>query len=678
MAGSFPNTAPVSGVYPLPVNFSTSIAASDINNGNDSANYAWRGVDSAPTGARVATTGAETYTIVSGSVTTINGTAIDAVSVAVNDVILVKDAPASSGVGSALSSQPGNGLYYVTAIGANISVSRCATMSTASSQPNPAGRIVFVRRGGATNPSTMWQVVNPYGVAAFTWGTTALQWGVVVNVDRLSTATIGATKLVSIGDQGFGSSLAANAVSTAGTGETMFTVGVAATGITAAWQHWYTHASTFLDVDPAGSISFNASLKVVSSTNPGTTTGTIYRLTFNGRTTATLDPGGRITADLLGLSLAVGDVVAIRTYLSSGTAYAARYVYGTVSGGGFTSSGDLTAPGSAAITASAGLQYGPAALLGHADSASTAKSVLLLGDSIAAAAGDNALFSLPALGVGGFAIRALSGVTGLVNAGVSGDLATIFVSSGGSQRRLSHANRCNTAIIEYGSNDLAGGISAATLQAALLNIAKYVRRLGISKAFLTTIVPRTTSTDSWTTTVNQTTLALESQRVIHNTWVRAGCPIDPTTLAAVTVGTSGALLAGSFGHPITGVFDTASKVESSLNSGFWLPPGRVVTGSMTSGLGTLTSSTANFQTAIQELGGDKGAWCFLFGAGAAGAVLSTLITSVSSGTLATILGVASTTVTNQPLAINVTTVDGIHPAARGHTLMSTAINTSLL
>jgi hypothetical protein len=679
MAGSFPNTPPASGASPLTVGFTTSQTATDVNNTNDVANYTWKGVDSAPAGARVATTGAETYTIVSGSVTVINGTTIDGVAVAVNDVVLVKDAPASSGAGSLGSSQPGNGLYYVTAVATNISVSRCATMSTTSSQPNPAGRIVFVRPGGIVNASSMFMVTSPSGVAAFTYGTTVMQWTKNLLIPA-STSLDGAAKLVSIGDQGYGSAQAGNSTSTAGTSEIMFTVGVAATNITAVWNHFYTHMSGYPDTDPGGSITINASLRVVSSTNPGTNANVIYRLTFNGRTSVTIDPGGTVTADLLGLSLAQGDVVGIRTFLSSGTAYAPRATYGLNSSsfGGFTSTTDLTAPGSAAITGTNGTYYGPGALLGYATGANYAKSVLILGDSIAAGTGDLPVFTVLALSTGGFAMRALTGHAGAISIAIPSDSVTFFQTTSGSFRRLRSAQRCNSAIIEYGSNDIVGSVTAAALEALNLNVATNLRRLGIAKVFLTTLIPRTTSTDGWATTANQTPLATESVRVAYNTWVRAGCPIDPTTLAAVAVGTSGALMAGSSGHPITNFFDTAATVETSLNSGLWLPCNRVTTGSMTAAANTLTSAGASFVNTNQEVGGDKGTSFTLMGAGAAGAVLGSDIGVVSSSTVALTTPGAGTTVSGAQLNIGVHTKDGVHPSTHGHYLMSAAINTSLL
>jgi hypothetical protein len=121
--------------------------------------------------AVAATLGTETYTIASGSVTVISGTTLDGQSPAVNDYVLVKDAPASSGTGSAGSTQPGNGLYLVTSATTNLSVSRAADMSGTN---GPAGTFVFVE--GGTQASSGWAVSVPSTSAAFTYGTNNIKF----------------------------------------------------------------------------------------------------------------------------------------------------------------------------------------------------------------------------------------------------------------------------------------------------------------------------------------------------------------------------------------------------------------------------------------------------------------------------------------------------------------------
>lgn len=513
-------------------------------------------------------------------------------------------------------------------------------------------------------------------------GDGATAWNFLPYINSAGSAS--ASPLLVIADNGYSSGGNNVSTSTAGTGSYYFTVGAAATGITAEWEHWYNAGS--IDTDPAGPISFNASLKVVSSSNPNTVIGTLYRITFGGRTTATLDPGGKITGDVVGVSVAPGDVVSVRTYLASGTAYPPREIVGALGTGwgGFTATTDLTAPGSAAVTAATAWAFGPSSLLGY--QSGNTPAVLIVGDSICAGAYDGfygiaggRIPNFEYLSGGGFTMRALSGSAGVINTARLGDKAETFVGTDGSFRRLANAPRCTSAIIEYGTNDLfTGGSNAATLETNNLEIATALRALGITILYLTTLSPRTTSTDGWATTTNQTVGAAESQRVAYNTWVRAGCPVDSTTLAPVAVGTPNALLAGSFGHPVTGFFDTAATVESSLNSGLWKPCQRVTTGSWSSGA-TFTSTAANFQTATQETGGDLGSTFTLIGAGTAGANFSGYITAVNSTTQCTLIGTGLVTpVTDAQLNMGVMTIDGTHPSTEGHDLMSQAINPELL
>jgi hypothetical protein len=122
--------------------------------------------------AVAATVGTETYTVASGNVTVINGTTLDGQSPAVNDYILVKDAPAASGAGSAGSTQPGNGLYQVTNATTNLTISRALDMSGSN---GPAGAFVFVE-GGTVSASSGWVVSTPSTNAAFTYGTNNIKW----------------------------------------------------------------------------------------------------------------------------------------------------------------------------------------------------------------------------------------------------------------------------------------------------------------------------------------------------------------------------------------------------------------------------------------------------------------------------------------------------------------------
>jgi hypothetical protein len=135
-------------------------------------------------------------------------------------------------------------------------------------------------------------------------------------------------------------------------------------------------------------------------------------------------------------------------------------------------------------------------------------------------------------------------------------------------------SQCRNIVCNYGTNDLGNGDSLSTIQANLIAFwslwpGKFV--------FQQTIDPRTTSTDTWMTTANQTQQSFESVRQALNTWLRAGAPM--VSGAAVAVGTAGAITAGNPAHPLVGIQDTAAAIEVNasnvltLNGGYWMVNG---------------------------------------------------------------------------------------------------------
>lgn len=98
---------------------------------------------------RAATTGAESYTISGGAVIQITGLTIDGVTLNINDRVLVKNAPAvtgsGAGGGSAETTQPANGIYYVSANTTNLTLIR--TIDADVSADVTAGLFVFVTEG---------------------------------------------------------------------------------------------------------------------------------------------------------------------------------------------------------------------------------------------------------------------------------------------------------------------------------------------------------------------------------------------------------------------------------------------------------------------------------------------------------------------------------------------------
>jgi hypothetical protein len=166
----------------------------------DAATYgqvlaAMRGQDG-KSSVRVATTGAETYTISTGAVTQIAGTTLNGISPAVNDRILIKNAPAATGAGvadtgSTGSSQPANGIYKVTNATTNLTVTRDVDADVSAEVTG--GLTVWVDEGTAVS-DTQWTLITN---DAITLNTTALQFtksgGAPVTADGTSLTQSGNT-----------------------------------------------------------------------------------------------------------------------------------------------------------------------------------------------------------------------------------------------------------------------------------------------------------------------------------------------------------------------------------------------------------------------------------------------------------------------------------------------------
>lgn len=323
-------------------------------------------------------------------------------------------------------------------------------------------------------------------------------------------------------------------------------------------------------VDTDGTVSLPIKASIESS-------GVIYRVTFDGATGITIDPGGTVISDPVGLEFAAGTQVFVRTYVNA-TGYVAN---GVVFGGagGRTATTDLTAPGSAAIADSTTFVYQPSAVLATPKARSV--SIAVFGDSIGCGShdagdgstGDHAGYAFAAgtgLG-GGYISRGLFATRmAYMNSCHPSEQGATFILQANHFRRLALFNVIGAthAIDQMGINDITNSLTLAQMQALKLSEWSLMTRRSM-KVIQTTITPTTTSTDSWATTANQSIAspAKELVRTGLNDWIRAGAPI--TNGVAVAIGTSGALLAGSSGHPLTGYLEIADLAETSRNSGIW-------------------------------------------------------------------------------------------------------------
>lgn len=274
-----------------------------------------------------------------------------------------------------------------------------------------------------------------------------------------------------------------------------------------------------------------------------------YPMYFRGVRDVTIQPGVIVESDRLGIDIPAGTTFYIMTYVTVATSgqkwplsklfvrsYGEEYVP-SVTPSDLSTTGGYTAAGNAN-------GYGPMQVLTR--NTNTNPYVAVIGDSISDGTGDltnvNSTDGLER----GFVLRALIPDFPVQVLSQPGGQAAQF-NFGSMGRRFTMLGDAEAAIIAYGANDLAGAKTFAQLQASLQYIWDYCAARGM-RVFATTITPKTTSTDSWATTANQTIAysgATELVRTQINDWIRT----KPA--------------------PLTGYFDTADAAESARNSGKW-------------------------------------------------------------------------------------------------------------
>jgi len=257
--------------------------------------------------------------------------------------------------------------------------------------------------------------------------------------------------------------------------------------------------------------------------------------------------------------------------------------YGIDNGEGNNTVADLTDDGGgASINHGTGNSYSPIAILGNVASGPLPPSAALLGDSIQAGKGDDGIGGSTR---GGAAYRALTGITGttitstfvpsqnigFVNAGpIPGEKLSNFTDTNSGVPRKAASLLASTVISNYGTNDLYDGSSQEMVR--IIKLAYGYTLAGV-KFIQETFVPKTTSTDGWRTTTNQTINADNASRVILNNWFRntatAGSVITGETAHGTANGsnqvfsTSIAFVGGTETVTINGTPTTAYTYDTS-------------------------------------------------------------------------------------------------------------------
>lgn len=172
-------------------------------------------------------------------------------------------------------------------------------------------------------------------------------------------------------------------------------------------------------------------------------------------------------------------------------------------------------------------------------------SVIIVGDSIAAGQADTEDSSASVNGFNGKVgtiARSLGNVP-FLNLAVSGEQAETWIAD--STARDSVIQKGSQLVVALGTNDIHAPNSRTAAQVVADLGTVGALKWSSQKLFYASLLPRSTSTDSWATTTNQTTVDNSVRTTLNNT-IRG-------------------VLAGS-----NGTFDLASVFETSQNSGIWL------------------------------------------------------------------------------------------------------------
>ena len=288
--------------------------------------------------------------------------------------------------------------------------------------------------------------------------------------------------------------------------------------------------------------------------------------------------------------------------------------------------------------------FAPFALI--AKPTGTVKTVGIVGDSISYGQGANqavgswAVQALNQAGVAAGLSTAIATAIPYVNASQSGELACNLSAPLTHTDRFSLLSRVKYVLGMLGTNDMSHS-TAPQLEACFVNLWQEETQRGTTP-FYATIIPKTSSSDSWATVANQsytvaTSPAFEAVRIAANDWLRDGAPYDCSTAAPATTGSTSATV-------VRASYTNASGVGSASTVA-------TVGGACTHPMGAGgTFELANYleinSSGVQAQ--DGGYWMLTTGSGT---------TSTTTGQF---------------------TADGTHPSVRGHYVMGTAAATEVV
>lgn len=409
--------------------------------------------------------------------------------------------------------------------------------------------------------------------------------------------------------------------------------------------------------------TLTASIQGIPASSTNTNTITTIQLKFNGATSIVVPANGYAISDPIWLRMKPKDgaFFLVRTCCASESA-SNNWPNGMSMTSAYDgqSDGDQTMNSSATFT-SGGLGYHPSLICSYLPGGE--KSYLGAGDSIMDGAGDR-------VNNRGFfemfiADKSISGN----RAAVPGERGSLNITR--MQNRWQYSQAATHVLWEHGTNDIFGGDSLSTVQSTSIEAWAIYKQLG-KKVIQSTILPVTTSTDTWRTVSGQTVKAQESVRVAFNIWLRQGAPciVDGDYVTPTTQGTLNAVPCPY----LDGIVDVCKPVEVNSsnvlteNGGFWKSGLVLKTGTVTSAaIKNLVDSNGGFNSINPGVGGAMVVITSGTGSGQAN-----LIDGNQSNTQLNMQanwGVTPDS-TSAYQIIDIPTPDGLHPSSNSHRRIS--------
>lgn len=422
---------------------------------------------------------------------------------------------------------------------------------------------------------------------------------------------------------------------------------------------WFTGWKNVSGFETALAASYTVKAAIELADGTGAPTGETIPVSFRGSRIGTIEPKTILGSDQIPVTLPAGSIIYIR-WFPNGTdvpmTLLQRHNWTGFNEG--TAAGDAVDSGTIAAPIIYANQTfgGPVAVTGEIR-AQDANGFFVMGDSITGGSMDLASATPTAGSLQGWVSRGLAAAgRPYVRAAIGSELGMAVADSQAAAAARSWATRyCRYGVVNYGSNDFTGARTANEIIDDLNTIAARLKQAGIRRVAISTIIPRNTSTDGFTTLTNQTVSPHEATRTNFNSMILSGA----VTSADV-------------------VWNPMLYVATGANYSLW----RTNWGPIKSGTVTNSpTSTSNFIYTGTSLGitnSQADSWLIRFTSGALAGEYRSVYHSWAGGLLGISSPFSTSPTPGDALDIIPSYVDapGIHPVSYGYDAMAAAVDVS--